>query len=147
MLFICFETLGYYNSELQNVLLTKIEILVDCPYKFTRAESLYCNKDCGANWLDNEYGCQASDADAFCRIKLCQKDVYAKNYTITDASNQNGFSCAGIGTRFSREYKKYQEFDEIYFTNDMRSSHGVGNIVTNISCANTTSKIIRKQRF
>ena len=68
---------------MKNVLLIKIKIFADCPYKFTKAESLYCNKDCGANWLDNEYGCQASDADAFCRIKLCQKDVYAKHYTIT----------------------------------------------------------------
>ena len=137
----------YISSELKNVLLTKIKIFADCPYKFTKAESLYCNKDCGANWLDNEHGCQASDADAFCRVKLCQKDVYAKHYTITDASNQNGFSCAGIGTRFSREYQKYQGFDEIYFTNDMRSSHGVGNIVTNITCAKMTSKIISIQHF
>ena len=132
---------------MKNVLLIKIKIFADCPYKFTKAESLYCSKDCGANWLDNEHGCQASDADAFCRIKLCRKDVYAKHYTITDASNQNGFSCAGIGTRFSREYQKYQGFDEIYFTNDMRSSHGVGNIVTNITCTKITSKITLKQGF
>ena len=75
-------------------------------------------------------------------MKFCRKDVYAKNYTITDASNKNGFSCAGIGTRFRREYQKYQGFDEVYFTNDIRSSHGVGNIVTNIVCDNITSKNI-----
>ena len=39
-------------------------------------------------------------------MKFCREDVYAKNYTITDASNENGFSCAGIGTRFKREYEK-----------------------------------------
>ena len=92
--------------------------------------------------MDNEHGCQASDADAFCRMKLCRKDVYAKIYTITDASNENGFSCAGIGTRYKREYKKYQGFDEVYFTNDIKLSHGVGNIITNVVCANITSKNI-----
>ena len=95
--------------------------------------------------MDNEHGCQASDADAFCRMKFCRKDVYAKSYTITDASNKNGFSCAGVGTRFSRKYEKYQGFDEVYFTDDIRSSHGVGNIITNVVCENITSKKIYHQ--
>ena len=97
--------------------------------------------------MDNEHGCQASDADAFCRMKFCREDVYAKRYTITDSSNENGFSCAGIGTRFSREYAKYQGIDEVYFTNDIRLSHGVGNIVTNIVCDNITSKYIFHETF
>ena len=80
-------------------------------------------------------------------MKLCRIDVYAKNYTITDASNKNGFSCAGIGTRYRREYEKYQGFDEVYFTNDIKSSHGVGNMVTNIVCDNITGKNICNKIF
>ena len=143
MLLIYIKNLShYYTRVFWSIYIQYISILKECPYKFTRAQGLYCDKDCGANWLDNEHGCQASDADAFCRMKLCRIDVYAKNYTITDASNKNGFSSAGIGTRYRREYEKYQGFDEVYFTNDIKSSHGVGNMVTNIVCDNITSKNI-----
>jgi len=132
---------NFYNIMTENFR-SNLSICDECPYKFTKAQGLYCDKDCGANFLDDEYGCQASDADAFCRMKFCREDVYAKNYTITDASNENGFSCAGIGTRFSREYEKYQGIDAVYYTNDIKSSHGVGKMITNIICDNLTNNCI-----
>ena len=75
-------------------------------------------------------------------MKLCRENVYAENYTISGALDQSGFSCAGVGIRFSRVFHQYENFKEIYFTNNMKSSHGVGNIVTNISCADLPSNII-----
>ena len=119
-----------------------MEIVTDCPFKFTKAEALYCNKDCGANWMDNEYGCQASDADAFCRLKYCDQNVYAKSFAVTHASNQNGFACNGVDMKFSWNWKRYERIgrNDVYFTNDMKESHGKGKIVTDITCTNKTGK-------
>ena len=108
--------------------------------KFTRANALYCDKDCGANWWDNEYGCQGSDADSFCKLKYCDNNMYASNFTLSSASNLSGFSCHGIGIRFKKEEYPKQIERDIYFANDILSTHGKGNNVVNITCVNMTGK-------
>ena len=102
---------------------------------------MYCDKDCGTNWWDNEYGCQGSDADAFCKMKHCGHNVYASNFTLISASNLTGFSCNGLGIRFTKEEYPKQTGSDIYYSNDILATHGEGNIVANITCATMTSKL------
>ena len=122
-----------------------------CPLKFLkRADSLYCDKDCGLNWLDNEYGCQGADADAFCRLKFCNNSVFAEDFSVTPVSNLSGFSCKGNGIRFE-EFRRFQRVSsrfqiqnmgDIYFSNAMINTHGEGYVVANITCASMTRKSI-----
>ena len=103
---------------------------------------MYCDRDCGANWQDNEYGCQEADADAFCRLKFCNNSVYARNFSVTTVSNVNGFSCKGIGIRFKENIRSLQKMGDIYFSNAMIDTLGEGYVVANVTCANMTSKSI-----
>ena len=124
---------------------------LDCPGQFSNAEALYCNKDCGVNWLDNEYGCQIDDADAYCRLKLCNKNATAIHFDVLPAQNQSGFACRGIGTRFSRSVNGskfgYHGFLDFNYVDDMKTSHGEGNVVTNVTCGTNRSKFIEQIKF
>ena len=108
--------------------------------KFSEAEALYCDKDCGLGWLDNEYGCQSYDADAFCKLKYCDTNFHALSFEITNASNHPGFACRGVGNNFGRSFKPYQGIMNVYYVEDMKAAHGGGNVVSNITCVNKTSK-------
>ena len=46
--------------------------------------------------------------------------------------------------KFSRKWYQYQGIGrtDVYFTNDMKKSHGKGNIVAAVTCINKTSKPI-----
>ena len=112
----------------------------DCPHPFDQAEALYCNKDCGTNWLDDEYGCQIDDADAFCRLKYCNENVTAESFDVLPASHQPGFACRGIGMNYGRNTNPYQGIKDVHFTKDVKLAHGGGDVVTNIVCRNITSK-------
>ena len=118
-----------------------VYILV-CPLKFQRADSLYCDKDCGVNWLDNKYGCQGTDADAFCRLKLCNNSAFARDFSVAPVSNLTGFSCKGVGIRFEQRVRSLQNMGDIYFSNSMIKTHGEGYVVANITCANMTRKSV-----
>ena len=99
------------------------------------------------NWLDNEYGCQGADADAFCRLKFCNNSVFAEDFSVTPVSNLSGFSCKGNGIRF-QEFRRFQrvsssqDMGDIYFSNAMINTHGEGYMVANITCANMTRKSV-----
>ena len=117
----------------------------DCPNHFSTAEVLYCDQDCGANWIDNEHGCQSDDADAYCRLKNCNKNAYAESFETIPASNSPGFSCRGVGKRFTRANGTmifpYHGISDFNLVKDVKASHGEGNVVTNVICRNRSSKI------
>ena len=115
-------------------------LISDCPNQFTHAEALYCNKDCGTNWFDNEYGCQVDDADAFCRLKHCNESVRAKSFEVLPATNQSGFACRGVGMNFGRANNPYQGIKDVHYTKDIKTAHGKGDVVTNVICTNRPSK-------
>ena len=104
------------------------------------AEALYCDNDCGLDWLDNEYGCQASDADAFCRLKYCDTNFYAGSFEITPAINQSGFACRGVGKNFGRSFDPYQGIMDVHYVQNMKAAHGEGNVVSNITCVKKPCK-------
>ena len=119
-------------------------IFSDCPGQFSKAEALYCDKDCGANWLDNQYGCQISDADAYCRLKHCNENATAKKFDILPAKGQPGFACQGIGMRFERRKNgttySYHGLLDFYYVDNIKNTHGEGNVITNVMCVNRSSK-------
>ena len=107
---------------------------------------MYCDKDCGADWIDNKHGCQIDDADAFCRLKHCNENATAKSFDVVQATHQPGFACRGIGTRFGRkangtEYG-YHGIIVFNYDDDIKNSHGEGKVITNVICENKTSKFI-----
>ena len=106
------------------------------------AEALYCDEDCGSGWLDNEYGCQSEDADAFCKLKYCNEFAYAASYNITTASNQSGFSCHGIGDILYPPVLINNI--RVHYVQNMKEAHGGGNVVSNITCMNRTGTLIVK---
>ena len=91
--------------------------------------------------MDNEYGCQASDADAFCRLKYGDTNFYAGSFDITPAINHPGFACQGVGNNFGRSFKPYQGIMNVHYVENMKAAHGGGNVVSNITCVNRTSDI------
>ena len=135
--------LNYSLIEIKNAK-KMIFFISDCPYQFSTAEVLYCDQDCGTNWLDNEYGCQSDDADAYCRLRNCNEHAYAESFETTPASNSPGFACRGVGTRFARRngtiVLPYYGISDFNLVEDVKSSHGEGNIVTNVVCRNRSSK-------
>ena len=101
---------------------------------------LYCDDDCGANWLDNEPGCNATDADAFCRLKDNTIASYAASFDITEASNQPGYACRGIGKKHDGVGIEKSGMKDVWMVDDVKKSHGNGKVVSNIACT-TSGKI------
>ena len=106
---------------------------------------MYCDQDCGTNWLDNEYGCQSDDADAYCRLRNCNEHAYAESFETIPASNSPGFACRGVGKRFAARNNgtnifPYHGISDFNLVKDVKTSHGDGNVVTNVKCRNRSSK-------
>ena len=104
-----------------------------CPQEFSNATMLYCNDACGTFWLDEEKGCQQSDADAYCKLKLCDADAISTSYNITEDSNNPGFACRGHGTNFGDWFG----MTDVWFKEDIRSSHHGGSVVSEVVCEKT----------
>ena len=101
---------------------------------------LYCDDDCGAHWLDDEPGCNATDADAFCRLKGNTIASYAKSFDITEASNQPGYACRGIGKKLDGIDISKSGMKDVWVVDDVKKHHGNGKVVSNIVCM-TSGKI------
>ena len=93
---------------------------------------LYCEGSCGDDWLDNQYGCQERDADAYCKLKLCDGNAVATSFDITPATNNHGFACDGVG----KNYGDWFGIHGVYFENDIGATHGQlpGSVVSNVTC-------------
>ena len=115
-----------------------ITLFSGCPIDFLQAEALYCDKDCGTIWLDDEYGCQQEDADAFCRLKNCDVQSHSLSFNVSLSTNTPGFSCRGIGKNFG----KVIGISDVHFVTDIKSTHGTGDVVTNITCKTTSSILV-----
>ena len=87
-------------------------------------------------WLDDEEGCQKSDADAYCKLKLCDPDATSTNFRIMEDSNNPGFACRGHG----RNLGNWFGMKDVWFKEDIRSSHYGGSVVTEVSCEKTGSE-------
>ena len=91
---------------------------------------LYCSGTCGDDWLDDENDCQKADADAYCKLKLCDENAFAGSFEVTTATNQPGFACTGSGMN----YGNWFGMTDVYFGDDIESTHGGGKVVSNVLC-------------
>ena len=111
--------------------------MLKCPHQFTTARMLYCHTSCGDDWLDSEEGCQKSDADAFCKLYLCDENAFASKFSLAQATNDPGFSCKGHGTN----YGNFFGMSDVHFTKDVLGDHinwgrmsNSDPVVTDITC-------------
>ena len=91
---------------------------------------LYCNGGCGNIWLDDQEGCQKQDADAYCKLKLCDGDAVSTSFNVTEDSHNPGFACRGRGKNFGNWFG----IQNVWFQDDIRSSHYGGLVVTDVAC-------------
>ena len=106
---------------------------LECPLEVKKAEALYCDKDCGF-WIDNGWGCDQRDADAFCQLKNCDNTSFARSYEIAPAKNLPGFACRGVGLDLGVQ-TWVTGMVHVHFVDDIRATHGNGDIVYNIKCS------------
>ena len=92
--------------------------------------------------MDDKNGCQIEDADAFCRLKHCDKNAFAIDFTVTAVANETGYSCQGIGT--TKVDATEVGMADVYYAEDMKGAH-VGNktsstaeVVSNVVCNKDT---------
>ena len=95
---------------------------------------LYCHSDCGAKWLDNENGCQQSDADAYCKLKLCREDAFAVSFKIKKLqgaiANQPAFACQDKATNKGN----WLGMTKVNFGWDLKNHGSGGQVITDVSC-------------
>ena len=90
---------------------------------------LYCNKGCGSA-SDALPGCQKTDADAYCKLKLCDDHAISTGFNVATTTNHPGFACTGVGIN----YGNWMGIKKVYFDDDILSSHGDGEVVSNVTC-------------
>ena len=91
---------------------------------------LYCNGACGDDWLDAQDDCQKTDADAYCKLKLCNENAVATSFDVTIATNNPGFACDEYGTN----YGDWFGMTGVHFEDNIRANHGRGSVVSNVKC-------------
>ena len=134
------QSSNIYNVNALHIAARNVTSNVKPVLRNTVPIELYCDDDCGANWLDNEPGCNATDADAFCRLKDNTIASYAASFDITEASNQPGYACRGIGKKHDGVGIEKSGMGDVWVVDDVKKSHGNGKVVSNIACT-TSGKI------
>ena len=134
------QSSNIYNGNALHIAARNVKSTAQPVLRNTVPIELYCDDDCGANWLDNEPGCNATDADAFCRLKDNTIASYAASFDITEASNQPGYACRGIGKKHDGVGIEKSGMIDVWVVDDVKKSHGNGKVVSNIACA-TSGKI------
>ena len=106
---------------------------------------LYCRGSCGDDWLDKTPGCQQSDADAYCRLKLCKAEAKAISYDIGATTNHPGFGCQKWNPR-SKNFGAWLGINDVWFYEDMSVSYYCGNcddaVVRNVICTDMSMYIV-----
>ena len=75
-------------------------------------------------------GCQQSDADAFCKLTMCDETAVAVSYELGKASSKPGFACDGRGT----DMGEWFGIPNIHFDSNILSSNGNGRVIKNVVC-------------
>lgn len=84
--------------------------------------------------MDEEEGCQQADADAFCKLKLCDKNAFATDFEVTFATSVPGFACGGKAAR-GTHLGDWVGMKGIHFSEDTKADNGFGNVVSNVRCS------------
>ena len=85
-------------------------------------------------WLDKTRGCQQSDADAYCKLKLCNVEAHAISFDIGGATKEPGFSCDNSGKNLGDWFG----IKGVWFHEDVGTSNCGGTctegVVRNVKC-------------
>lgn len=111
-----------------------------CRYDFSTITQLYCNSGCSL-W-DGVDGCQQGDADALCKLRTGNPGSTATTFVVGVAAAAPGVCCAlGNGTQYGCKVlgmlptRGVMVSVSIHDT-DVRSTHGAGPSITNVTCSN-----------
>ena len=96
---------------------------------------MYCNGFCGKHG-DEEMGCQQSDADVYCKLKMCDETAFAISYNLAIASSDPGFGCKGYG----KDMGEWFGIPSVTFESNIVSSHGLGQVIKDVTCEIPESK-------
>ena len=115
-----------------------IQNISGCPSQFSSAKQLYCHEKCETTWRKNTIGCNQADADAFCKLKLCDQHAKSTAYDITMPWKQPGFSCSGKGS----SYGKWFGMENVHYSKSIVSEfEGKENaVVSNVQCELSATK-------
>ena len=123
-----------------------------CPPDFATAEVLFCNGACGDDWGnshgDAEKGCQQADADAYCKLKLCDVYQFSTFYVVDRLSGNDDPMTPGFGCMYGKEkvdvdFDKYEgtwfqdegfTIQDVHFTTGTWETHGSGQVIRNATC-------------
>lgn len=108
-----------------------------CRFDFSTITQLYCNGGCGT-WGDGEFGCQQSDADAFCKLKTGNPNSTASSFVVGVASAAPGICCPTISGLGCTELGVFtdrgvQERVSVHETS-LLSTHGPGAVISSVVC-------------
>ena len=75
-------------------------------------------------------GCQKTDADAFCKLKLCDQDAFSTYYEETRATEVPGFAC----DRRGEDYGDWLGIESVHFDENTKQANGFALVVSNVTC-------------
>ena len=105
---------------------------------------MVCHIRCGDDWLDDEWGCQQRDADAFCKLKLCEANAHAFDFEVSKIPRpppaKDGKKKGIPGFICNRSNKKGKNLGDwfgmknVYFAENTFAANGGVSAVTNVRC-------------
>lgn len=103
-----------------------------CRYDFSSVSQFYCNGSCS---ISGNSGCDQTEADRFCKIKLDDPDAVATSFGTTTALAEPGFSCANenLGTSIDMTSRGVPE-PIAYQDSSILANHGAGTVIVNAVC-------------
>ena len=116
-----------------------------CPFDFWKATQLFCHNRCGDDWNNEDdpsqkgvYGCQEEDANAFCKLKLCDETAFPLPGTIKGvdkrvyATNDWGFACdmIKVGDGVTNHVGPFVGIKDVKVDTNVLEHHGRGSVVT-----------------
>lgn len=105
-----------------------------CRYDFSNVPQFYCNGSCS---ISGSSGCDQTEADRFCKLKLDNPDAVATSFTTTTALAEPGFGCyfgAQYGTQIDMTSRGVTETIR-YQDSSILANHGPGTVIDSVVCA------------
>jgi len=103
-----------------------------CRYDFSAVSQFYCNGTCS---ISGPSGCDQTEADRFCKLKLDDPDAVATSFDTTTALAEPGFACANsnLGTPVDMASRGVTE-PIAYQDSSILANHGAGVVIVNAVC-------------
>jgi hypothetical protein len=100
-----------------------------CRWDFSEVNQLYCNGSC--SWSGSS-GCDQTEADILCQLKMDNSASTATSWTSTTALDEPGFPCPGYGGVINTDRGVSESV--YYQDSSIVSNHGSGDVIAYPSC-------------